>query len=71
MKEFSVYKNVWRMPIHVPFGDINGGHMLVEDGCLVIDYYGDALCVERFEDFDLDTITRIIHDWQESKQESK
>ena len=45
--------------------------MLIEDGCLVIEYYGDAQCVERFADFDLDTITRIIHDWQESKQESK
>lgn len=60
----SIYKNVWRMPIHIPIGDINQGFIKVEDTTLIIDYYGDGRVVERFDDFDARVLEKILADWK-------
>ena len=64
----SVYKNIWRMPIHIPFGDIDGGYISVDNGTVVIDYYGDGTNVDKFDDFDSSTISRILDDWNERRK---
>jgi hypothetical protein len=67
----GIYKNIYRMPIHVPFGDINGGSMVIENEQLIIDYYGDGQSIEIFNDFDTDTREKILKEWLEYTAETR
>lgn len=61
----GVYKNVWKMSIHIPFGDIDGGFLKKEVGAIVIDFYGDGQLIEVYSGFSEQTVEEIISDYDE------